>query len=188
MHMGMVVVGHSRVTCSTTIGCPIVKVIITMLVAVMPEMCGMARRVFQRIANAHRCRVSGVQREHDGKKKREASAHGRGVYSTNDRRNYRFTGMPGLPPMANFGWSIFFEAKAERVSALDADVIKTYVEPGLGIAIIASMAFNPAKDGDLHQLHCPRNLPVSEAHAQHMFPHPGQSLLLEAGILVEHIA
>ncbi len=40
------------------------------------------------------------------------------------------------------------------MSALDADVIKTYVELGMGIGIIASMAFNPAKDSDLRQLKC----------------------------------
>ncbi|HEX5364094.1 MAG TPA: CysB family HTH-type transcriptional regulator [Gallionella sp.] len=40
------------------------------------------------------------------------------------------------------------------MSALDADVIKTYVELGLGIGIIASMAFNPAKDSDLRLLRC----------------------------------
>lgn len=32
------------------------------------------------------------------------------------------------------------------LSAIDADVIKTYVETGLGIGIIAEVAFNPAKD------------------------------------------
>lgn len=40
------------------------------------------------------------------------------------------------------------------MSALDADVIKTYVELGLGIGIIASMAFNAAKDSDLRLLKC----------------------------------
>lgn len=40
------------------------------------------------------------------------------------------------------------------LSALDADVIKTYVEVGLGIGIIASVAFNPAKDSGLRLLHC----------------------------------
>ncbi len=40
------------------------------------------------------------------------------------------------------------------MSALDADVIKTYVELGLGIGIIASMAFNPTKDSDLRLLKC----------------------------------
>lgn len=38
------------------------------------------------------------------------------------------------------------------MSALDADVIKTYVELGMGIGIIASMAFVPAKDSDLRLL------------------------------------
>ena len=40
------------------------------------------------------------------------------------------------------------------MSALDADVIKTYVELGMGIGIIASMAFNPVKDTDLRLLRC----------------------------------
>lgn len=40
------------------------------------------------------------------------------------------------------------------MSALDADVIKTYVELGMGIGIIASMAFNPVKDGELRLLEC----------------------------------
>ncbi|MDH2916943.1 MAG: CysB family HTH-type transcriptional regulator [Gallionella sp.] len=40
------------------------------------------------------------------------------------------------------------------MSALDSDVIKTYVELGLGIGIVASMAFNPAKDTELRLLRC----------------------------------
>ncbi len=40
------------------------------------------------------------------------------------------------------------------MSALDADVIKTYVELGMGIGIIASMAFNPVKDTGLRMLNC----------------------------------
>ncbi len=32
------------------------------------------------------------------------------------------------------------------MTALDADVIKTYVELGLGIGIIASMAYDPKRD------------------------------------------
>ena len=40
------------------------------------------------------------------------------------------------------------------LSALDADVIKTYVEIGLGIGIIASVAFNPARDSNLRLLEC----------------------------------
>lgn len=38
------------------------------------------------------------------------------------------------------------------MSALDADVIKTYVELGLGIGIIASMAFDPGRDTNLRLL------------------------------------
>ncbi len=42
------------------------------------------------------------------------------------------------------------------ISALDADVIKTYVELGLGVGIISSMAFNPARDVGLRLLDCSR--------------------------------
>lgn len=45
------------------------------------------------------------------------------------------------------------------MSALDADVIKTYVEVGLGVGIIASMAFDPARDAGLTSL-----------DAAHLFP------------------
>lgn len=38
------------------------------------------------------------------------------------------------------------------MTALDADVIKTYVELGLGVGITASMAFNPARDTSLHAI------------------------------------
>ena len=38
------------------------------------------------------------------------------------------------------------------MSALDADVIKTYVELGLGVGIVAGMAFDPRRDADLRQL------------------------------------
>ncbi len=40
------------------------------------------------------------------------------------------------------------------LSALDADVIKSYVELGLGVGIIASVAFNAARDGGLALLDC----------------------------------
>ncbi len=40
------------------------------------------------------------------------------------------------------------------LSALDADVIKAYVELGLGIGIAASVAFNPQKDQQLCLLDC----------------------------------
>ncbi len=45
------------------------------------------------------------------------------------------------------------------MSALDADVIKTYVELGLGVGIIASMAFDAARDQGLTSL-----------DASHLFP------------------
>ncbi len=38
------------------------------------------------------------------------------------------------------------------LTALDSDVIKTYVELGMGVGIIASMAFNPARDQGLRAL------------------------------------
>lgn len=38
------------------------------------------------------------------------------------------------------------------LTAIDADVIKTYVEVGLGIGIIASMAYDPTKDQSLRLL------------------------------------
>jgi LysR family transcriptional regulator, cys regulon transcriptional activator len=38
------------------------------------------------------------------------------------------------------------------MSALDADVIKTYVEVGLGVGIIASMAFDPVRDVGLKSI------------------------------------
>src|SRR5690606_38277874 len=40
------------------------------------------------------------------------------------------------------------------MSALDTDVIKSYVELGLGIGIIASMAFDDVRDAGLRRLHC----------------------------------
>jgi LysR family cys regulon transcriptional activator len=40
------------------------------------------------------------------------------------------------------------------MSALDADVIKTYVELGMGVGIVASMAFIPERDKGLRLLDC----------------------------------
>ncbi|OGT03010.1 MAG: hypothetical protein A2143_03350 [Gallionellales bacterium RBG_16_57_15] len=80
--MSMVVVADGRnLTSLISINCWfIVSVIVTMLVAVMPEMCSLVCCVFQCIANTHRCSVSSVQREHDGKNKSEVSAHGSELY------------------------------------------------------------------------------------------------------------
>ncbi|MFO1429179.1 MAG: CysB family HTH-type transcriptional regulator [Candidatus Competibacteraceae bacterium] len=47
------------------------------------------------------------------------------------------------------------------LSALDADVIKTYVELGLGIGVIASMAFDPARDTNLRLLDCAHLFPFN---------------------------
>jgi LysR family cys regulon transcriptional activator len=42
------------------------------------------------------------------------------------------------------------------MTALDADVIKAYVELGMGVGIIAAMAFDPARDTGLRLLSTPR--------------------------------
>lgn len=41
------------------------------------------------------------------------------------------------------------------LSAIDADVIKTYVDVGLGIGIVASMAYHPERDGNLVRIELP---------------------------------
>ncbi len=41
------------------------------------------------------------------------------------------------------------------MSALDADVIKTYVELGLGVGVIAAMAYHPTRDAGLRLLEAP---------------------------------
>lgn len=41
------------------------------------------------------------------------------------------------------------------MSALDADVIKTYVALGLGVGIIASMAYDPERDAHLQLIEAP---------------------------------
>ena len=42
------------------------------------------------------------------------------------------------------------------MSALDSDIIKTYVGVGMGVGILALTAFNPAKDAGLHLLDDPQ--------------------------------
>jgi LysR family cys regulon transcriptional activator len=42
------------------------------------------------------------------------------------------------------------------LSAVDADVIKTYVDIGLGVGIIASMAYHPERDGNLARIDASR--------------------------------
>ncbi len=62
------------------------------------------------------------------------------------------------------------------LSALDADVIKSYVELGMGVGIVAEMAFNAERDLNLRRLDCshlfPANLTkiaVREGHLQRHF-------------------
>jgi LysR family cys regulon transcriptional activator len=47
------------------------------------------------------------------------------------------------------------------LSALDADVIKSYVELGLGIGLVASIAFNPERDLTLRLLDCTHLFPAN---------------------------
>lgn len=47
------------------------------------------------------------------------------------------------------------------LSAIDADVIKTYVDVGLGIGIVASMAYNPDRDGNLVRIELPGVFPAN---------------------------
>ncbi len=62
--------------------------------------------------------------------------------------DYSFTGASAI--------SAAFAAKELTpniaLTALDADVIKTYVELGLGVGIIARMAYEPARDGQFAML------------------------------------
>lgn len=50
------------------------------------------------------------------------------------------------------------------LTAIDADVIKTYVELGLGIGLIANMAFDQARDTNLVQLDCSHLFPPSTTY------------------------
>lgn len=82
--MGMVVITGSssvvRFCCASLM--VIVVVVVAMFLAVMSEMGCEARRVFQRIANTHRNRMSGIQRKHYGKKESENGTHLFRVYQT----------------------------------------------------------------------------------------------------------
>jgi LysR family cys regulon transcriptional activator len=59
------------------------------------------------------------------------------------------------------------------LTALDADVIKTYVELGMGVGIVAQMAFDPAKDGAFEKL-----------DANHLFAPSTTRLALRRGVFV----
>lgn len=56
------------------------------------------------------------------------------------------------------------------MSALDADVIKTYVQVGLGVGVIAAMAFEPTRDSGLQLL-----------DASHLFPANTTRIALKRG-------
>jgi len=59
------------------------------------------------------------------------------------------------------------------LTALDADVIKTYVEMGMGVGIIASMAFDAGKDGAFEML-----------DASHLFAASTTRLALRKGVFL----
>lgn len=61
------------------------------------------------------------------------------------------------------------------ISALDADVIKSYVELGLGVGIIASVAFIPERDQSLEML-----------SGEHLFPENETKLAIRQGHLLRH--
>ena len=63
------------------------------------------------------------------------------------------------------------------LSAIDADVIKTYVEVGLGIGVIASMAFNKSKDSGLKLL-----------NADHLFEKNTTYLAVHRGTFLREFA
>jgi LysR family transcriptional regulator, cys regulon transcriptional activator len=63
------------------------------------------------------------------------------------------------------------------LAALDADVIKSYVELGMGIGIVASLAFDPARDKALHKLDC-----------SHLFPENVTRIAIREGHLLRKFA
>lgn len=59
------------------------------------------------------------------------------------------------------------------LSALDSDVIKTYVELGMGVGIVAQMAYDPAKDSSFQML-----------DASHLFAASTTRLALRRGVFL----
>jgi LysR family cys regulon transcriptional activator len=62
---------------------------------------------------------------------------------------------------------VFNEAGLEPnivLTAIDADVIKTYVNLGLGIGLVAGMAYNPERDNPLQMLNASRLFPESTTY------------------------
>ncbi|HOI51620.1 MAG TPA: LysR substrate-binding domain-containing protein, partial [Azonexus sp.] len=50
------------------------------------------------------------------------------------------------------------------LSAIDADVIKTYVGLGLGVGIVASVAYHPEQDRNLQLIEVPHLFPANTTH------------------------
>lgn len=50
------------------------------------------------------------------------------------------------------------------LSAIDADVIKTYVGLGLGVGVVASVAYNPEQDRSLSLIEVPHLFPANTTH------------------------
>ena len=50
------------------------------------------------------------------------------------------------------------------LTAIDADVIKTYVGLGLGVGLIANMAYDDERDKDLVRLDCSHLFPASTTY------------------------
>ena len=63
------------------------------------------------------------------------------------------------------------------LAALDSDVIKSYVELGMGVGIIAALAYNPERDQNLVLLDC-----------KHLFPENVTRLAVREGQLLRHYA
>jgi len=59
---------------------------------------------------------------------------------------------PGFTVVARQLPCVFGGANLALLEAIDADVIKTYVELGMGIGIIAGMAFDPERDRNLRAI------------------------------------
>ena len=63
------------------------------------------------------------------------------------------------------------------MSALDADVIKTYVELGLGVGLVAGMAFDERRDADLRRL-----------DSEHLFPQNTARIAVRRGHYLRRFA
>ena len=68
----------------------------------------------------------------------------------------RLPGAHSVPPMGReaLDCAARVEAIEQALSAIDADIIKTYVSLGLGVGIVAQMAFDPEQDRTLRAIDC----------------------------------